>query len=83
VVAVSDVLDSVFRYLPPKTARRAHYRGEPWWDWLEIEYHLSQPCAFDQHDMCRNVFVLKMPRMPTGYCECVCHAAATGQSPAG
>jgi hypothetical protein len=66
------LIDAAFRYLPPR--RRNHYGNEPWWEWLAIEYHLSQPCAMENHDLCRNVFVLRMPRMPTGYCECICHS---------
>jgi hypothetical protein len=69
----TDSLDVLFRYLPPKPERKNHYRGEPWWDWLEIEYHLSQSCAFDLHHLCQPGFMYRCPRMPTGLCECVCH----------
>lgn len=72
-----DVLTSP--YTKPPGARR-HYAGEPLFEWLAIEYHLSQPCAIAAmcdsplpHG-CRNVFTNPCPRLPTGRCECWCHA---------
>jgi len=69
-----DVFDAAFRYLPPRAERRNHYKDEPWFEWLAIEYHLSQSCALESHTICNpRGWGYRCPRMPLGYCECVCH----------